>query len=82
MAKNLLTQHTANPKIGTWMQHIVWEQRQGGVALVPHAAVDEAESQQRAGLDVLVSRVQVLVDGGQTTVYIPQVNHTQGGGRW
>ena len=62
------------------MEHVVGEQGKSGVALVPHAGVDDAAGEERAGLDPVLGRVEVLVDLGQAAVHVPQEDQADAGG--
>ena len=60
---------------------VLGEESQCGIALVPSAAREHANSEQRARLDVLVCRVEELVDLRETTVDVPEQQHTERGRR-
>mmetsp|Transcript_2836 Transcript_2836/g.8353 ORF Transcript_2836/g.8353 Transcript_2836/m.8353 type:complete len:524 (+) Transcript_2836:1674-3245(+) len=59
---------------------VLRQQGERRVALVTHASVENADCHERAGLDVVVSRVEELVDLREAAVHVPEEERAQGGG--
>mmetsp|Transcript_37568 Transcript_37568/g.122884 ORF Transcript_37568/g.122884 Transcript_37568/m.122884 type:complete len:681 (+) Transcript_37568:407-2449(+) len=59
---------------------VVVEERERRVALVPHAAVEDADGKQRARLDVGIAHVEKLVDLREPAVDVPAEERAEGGG--
>ena len=60
---------------------MLWQKRFSRVAFIPDSGVYDATRQHRAGFDVVVIGVEILVDLSQTTVHVPQQYQAQRRGR-